>query len=143
MSSFGGVNFNDQNFNDDSSTTVVVGQYPTPDIGGPGYNKFIVQKPEFQTLMQPFEDGGADYNLAGDEPILRWFFYYGYLSETEAAILDTHNLAACDTTFSFDFRDPRTNVLYNGCHYEQFDIGDREYKWLSNRTITIVKRPGE
>lgn len=143
MSSFGGFNFGEGNFNGESGGSVVVGQYPTPDIGGPVWTTFVEQKPEFQVLIQQFEDGGADYNLSGTEPILRWRFYYGFLTEEEASILDSHNFLASDSTYPFSFRNPRTGVLYTGCHYEQFDVGDREKKWLSNRTIMIVKRPGE
>ena len=139
--SFGSFNFGQSNFNGAGSSSGVP-QYPTPAIGGPGWTAFYDLEPIYPTLVQPFQSGGADYNLDDDGIILRWYFTYQFLLEIEADMLDSHYRKAKGQTFDFDFRHPRTGVLYHNVRYDDgFKVEDRQHKWLLNRTVYLIQRP--
>lgn len=128
---------------------MAVSQYPTrPDPAhsgepaGPKHIKLIDVPPEYTgQSVRIFKDGGASIGLNNPNPVLRWDFTYEGLFVSEAAMLDAHRAEAQDQTGGFNFRHPRTHVLYTDCHYETYEIPNNEKYFMQDRHIVLIKRP--
>ena len=86
--------------------------------------------PSVLALKNPFQD----VNRYPDRS-------YDGLLDSDAATLDNHNGAAFNTFLGFDFRHPRTNVLYNDVHYETYERDHIRIHNVNSRKIVLVKRP--
>lgn len=131
---------------------MAVAQYPTPDIGGPPIAIFQ-QLPDEATglLVRTFKDGGNSVAAESLAVELRWDLLYqdgvGYLTPTEAAMLDSHvrsSVFSAKESFSlygFNFRDPRSHILYTDVHYEVFEYPQHKKIKYTARHVVLVKRP--
>jgi hypothetical protein len=119
-----------------------IDNYPTIQYGGPFTLKLLDLDPNWDevTTEQIMDDGGADYNLEGDEPILMWEIQYDGLTETEAKILDDHRALAKGKTQSFTFIHPRTGIQYTGVRYDEYQP-DHSKVWIQSRAVRLIKRP--
>lgn len=115
--------------------------YPTPEFGGSPWLKFRDLDPDWSvvTTEQEMDDGGADYNLEADGPILRWEFEYALLGEY-IEIHDGHRESAQGITGSFTFVHPRTGVTYTNVRYEKYER-DHNKNWVQMRSVGLIRRP--
>ena len=119
-----------------------IGNYPTVQYGGPFTLKLLDLDPDWDqvTTEQIMDDGGADYNLEADNPILAWEIQYNGLQEAEVAILDAHRALAKGKTQSFTFVHPRTGVEYAGTRYAEYQP-DHSKVWIQYRNVRLISRP--
>lgn len=98
------------------------------------------------TVVQKFEDGGADFLITAASPPQVWQLEYDALTETQAKVLDDHYASAQGQALGFSFTEPRnvpfttTGSTYTDVHYLQFEKGHDKY-WVQSRKVTLIKRP--
>ena len=113
--------------------------FPT-EPAGPPHVKLRDLPLEYPVTVKTMKDGGATYGMPNPYAIRRWELTYQGLTAAEAATLVSHFDDAQGPYEGFDFRHPRTDVLYTDCHYDSFER-DHEKVWINSFTIVIVKRP--
>lgn len=126
-----------------------VSQYPTkPNAGFPlepaGPQHLILQDipPVFAgSSIKEMKDGGGTYSIATPNYILQWEFLYGGQEPAQIAPLDAHWLEAHGIADGFNFRHPRTNVLYTDVHYQVFEYPQHDKLKAQARRIVLIKRP--
>jgi len=127
-----------------------IAQYPTPFVAAhpsepAGPPILILQRlpTEFPgSTERVFKDGGATYAVANTSGVIRWDLSYDGLWASEVAALDTHHDLAFGSGEGFDFRDPRTGVLYNNVHYESYEYPQHTQYDIQARHVVLIKRPG-
>jgi len=95
----------------------------------------------FSTNVHEFKDLGRSYGRTNTEKALRWEFTYDGLDETQAAILDSHYASASGIFEGFQFRHPRTDVLYSDVHYESYDEPTHVKRDTNARKLVLIKSP--
>ena len=125
-----------------------VSQYPTrahptypAEPAGPLHLKLNDLAPQYFVVVKEFKDGGANLGLVNSNSVLRWEFTYDGLTNAEGAVLDAHYVEAQGTFGGFNFRHPRTLVLYSNVRYESYEA-DHSKIWSQSRRTVLVKRPG-
>lgn len=126
-----------------------VAQYPTPTVVAPDVNEIGPWIAVFQDLpieyrgatVKEFKDGGASYGLANANGVLRFLIGYQGLFPVEVAILDAHYNSANGLFGGFNFRHPRTNVLYTDVHYESYEYPQHSKIYMQERNVILIKRP--
>lgn len=112
---------------------------------GPRTARYEVEEIEYPTdIGTPYKDGGTDYNLKADTVTRRFTLDYktkGFVTETEAAILDAHWEQAKGRTYGFDFYDKKSGTVYTDVHYESFEKGHGEKHIIQFRMVKLIKRP--
>jgi lysophospholipase L1-like esterase len=126
----------------------MAGQFPTPynsdfpdEPAGPPYLNLLDMSPEYPSLaVKLMKGGGAVYSLPSSKIVLPWDFTYGGLTEAQAKVLDDYRAETQDAFESFDFRHPRSGIMYHGCHMRLFEDPGHEKIWSQSRHIVIEKR---
>lgn len=123
-------------------------QFPTPpkaafpaEPAGPPYLYLVDVPQEFFGTTKEFKDGGANYALPNSSGVIRFDFTYNGLTQAMVAPLDTHYNAVHGIAEGFQFRHPRTGVLYNDVHYEVYEYPGHEWLHVQSRHIILIKRP--
>lgn len=126
-------------------------QYPTPDIAGPPYLKYIKHPKDYReiTVFSEFEDGSVDSNQYAADAPQRWTLIYGGLTQTQAkTILDHYNTHKLSTKFTF--KEPRddpwtgtTGTTYTDLVQYEVPIEQPEHNkvWSQALTVKLVKYP--
>ncbi len=119
-----------------------VGQYPTPDIGGPTIAVLQKLPVEFPgSTSKEFKDGGASYGSSNPNGLQKWLLIHQGLTTAEATTLDNHWSSANGIYGGFTFRDPRTGTTYSDVHYESYEYPQHKRITMTERRTVLVKRP--
>ncbi len=125
-----------------------VSQYPTrphasypAEPAGPPHAKLQDLPPQYFVVVKEFKDGGANLGLVNSNSVLRWEFTHTNLTDAQGAVLDAHFVEAQGPFGGFNFRHPRTLVLYTNVRYESYEK-DHSKTWNQSRKTILVKRPG-
>lgn len=129
------------------------GEYPIPSVtvitsggasvGGPPYLKFHQYQPSYEDVTDEhlYEDLGASYVLANDVAPIVFLFEYDGLLEEEAAILDSHRADAFGSAFSFTLTNPRTEQVFTGVRYLEWEEDHRLIQTINSRIVRLIWRP--
>lgn len=129
------------------------GPYPIPsvtvilsggaEVGGPQYLKYHRFQPAYDGVVDEhvYEDLGASYVLANDTAPIVFLFEYDGLLEDEAAILDNHRADAFGSAFEFELTDPRTDEVFQGVRYLEWEEDHRLIQTINSRIVRLIKRP--
>src|SRR5947207_6279108 len=119
---------------------MAIDDYPTPEFGGSPWLRFRTLDPDWSvvTTAQEMDDGGADYNLEADAPILRWEFEYALMGEY-IDVHDGHRESAKGITGDFSFTDPRTGLVYAGVRYEKYERSHNKNA-VQMRSVGLIQR---
>lgn len=129
------------------------GPYPIPsvtvilsggaEVGGPQYLKYHRFQPAYDEVVDEhvYEDLGASYVLANDTAPIVFLFEYDGLLEDEAAILDNHRADAFGSAFEFELTDPRTDEVFQGVRYLEWEEDHRLIQTINSRIVRLIKRP--
>lgn len=125
--------------------------YPTPDIAGPVYVRYIKHRKDYGeiTVFSEFEDGARDSLEHAADAAQRWTLAYEGLTQTQANVIwshyDTHRLST-----KFTFKEPRndpwtgtTGTTYtNLVQYETAPEQPAHNKvWSQSLTVKLIKYP--
>jgi hypothetical protein len=132
-------------------------QYPTPrfdhndptmsgEPDGPIITRFRTLEPRWPaTVTKRMKDGGGNVSISNTDPELRWELVYVKVSQASSnilAMLDQHFAACYGFVLDFEFRHPKTGVIYQGVRYETFDPPDHGKRvWQQSRKVTLVQWP--
>lgn len=126
-------------------------QYPTLDIAGPQYEKYIKHRKDWGeiTVKSEFEDGAIDaLQHAADAP-QRWTLIYTGLTQTQLKVILDHYDAHRIVT-KFTFKEPRNDpwtgtvgTTYTDLvNYESAPEQPEHLKlWANSLTVKLVKYP--
>lgn len=125
--------------------------YPTPDIAGPVYVRYIKHRKDYGeiTVFSVFEDGSRDaLTHAADAP-QRWTLVYQGLTQTQLKVIldhyDAHRLST-----KFTFKEPRNDPWTGtaGTTYTnlvQYEVAPEQPEhlkvWAHGLTVKLVKYP--
>lgn len=114
---------------------------------GPIINKFRDFEPVWPTLViKKMKDGGANTTMSNLTPEYRWELLYKKVSKPSSdqlvAMLDAHFQEALSFALGFNFRHPKTGVMWADVHYEEFDRPDHGKRVEQQmRRVVLVKWP--
>jgi hypothetical protein len=100
--------------------------------------------PEYAVVTKQFKDKGVNKGLLSVNTVQKWIFKYDGLSDAEAAVFDAHYAEAQGEFAAFNFRHPRSLVLYSSVFYESYVKGHTKVGSVigcHSREITLVKYP--
>lgn len=126
-----------------------VSQYPTPfnaahpaEPAGPIVAVVQSIPPDYRgTIVKEFKDGGANIGMSTENATLRFLLFYHGLFAAEVETLDNHWVEALGIAEGFNFRHPRTDILYTDVHYESFEYPEHRKIYMQQRRIILIKRP--
>lgn len=140
--------------------------FPTPDMGGPQYLKFVRRTPDFRVLVNTFEGGCDETYLRNEVPVYKWEVQYaGLFNDTECpqelecqsevgyvggygpyyqsvARLDEFWNLVYGRYGHFTLIEPRTGTVWRNVRFDtEMEVDHINWRTNNSRNMTLIWSP--